>query len=381
MLTEFLVGCGLVQSSHDPCLFTARDARGRVAVVVIYVDDLVISGDWMELRAEVKKSLSERFCMKDVSSGNQLLGMVCEHDQAGGVLKLHQKPLVQKLLDTYGEGDMNIYSTPAETDTYKQLENFVHDKKEIVKSDWDYRGAVATMLYLSVMTRPDIANIVRYLSRFLNCYHSLHVKFAKRVMGYLRGTMDVGIVFRRNGDCTLKAFSDSSYGDDYFTGRSTNAHIVLLDNGPVCWRSSMMNFVVMSSTHSEFGAMSDAVTAVGHVANLRKSILGGHESPVEIRNKDVDAIDEVSSACEADGPDGPVPLLIDNMAAIHIGSNDRGSKRAKHINARFMNVREAVLNGLVKLVWVSTTEQVADILTKCLGAPTFLKLRRMFMSA
>jgi hypothetical protein len=317
----------------------------------------------------VRDGLFNRFSMSDQGESSQLLGMIIGYDVTTGILKLHQEMYVESLLEKYGEGDLTQYSTPAETNTYKQVEDFVKSKKEPVKTTYPYRQVVGTLLYLTCMTRPDIANIVRYLARFMNNFHALHVKFVKRVLGYLRGTKDVGIVYRRQMvPNVLTAYSDSSYADDYFTGRSTNGIVLMFNGGPVMWRSTLMKFVSSSSTFSEYGAMSDAVVAVEHAQGILSDILGLVNSGVVVYSQNEEAIGDIRSACESCES---TELFVDNLAAIHIGTHDRGSKRAKCINVRFMNVRESVLREVIKLTWIPTEAQLADILTKCLEENLF----------
>ena len=148
------------------------------------------------------------------------------------------------------------------------------------------------------MTRPDIANIVRWLSRFVTCYHELHVKFVRRLLGYLRGTKGLGIVYHRgSGDCEISCYSDSSYGDDYFTGRSTVAFVTMMSGGPIGWKSMLTKFVCDSSTKSEYAAMSEAVVSIEHLRHIKDDILGCSSNAVNIHSKGMEAVGDVKNAC------------------------------------------------------------------------------------
>ena len=203
------------------------------------------------------------------------------------------------------------------------------------------------------------------------------MKFVKRVLGYLKGTSNICIVYQAGGSNELIAYSDSSYADDYFTGRSTLANVLLMNGGPIFWKSTLGKFVMMSSTHSEYAAMSEAVISVEQAVNIRRDILGDSLSQVQLMNKDNEAVRSIRLACvTADS----IELRVDNMAAIHIATHDTSSKRSKCINVRFMNVRDKVIEKLVVPRWVPTGEQVADLLTKCLGKMLFLKFRKSILS-
>jgi len=315
--------------------------------------------------------------MKDLGKIHQCIGLIVEHDTVKGEMKIHQQPYTDKIVEQFTEeGDINVYTTPAETNSYQQVEEVARSQKEPERVTYPYREAIGSLLYLAVMTRPDISNIVRYLSRFVSNFSAIHVKLAKRVFGYLRGTSDIGIIYR-SGDDTLRSYSDASYGDDYFTGRSTVAGVVTLNGGPIMWKSVLINFVVLSSTHSEYAAISETVNAVDYASHILKDIIGTKSSEIVILNHDKNAIKTYDDACKSKEA---IDLHVDNMAAIYIATHDTSGKRSKHINVRFMNVKEKILTGLVKIKYISTHSQVADLLTKCLSRDVFQKFRSALLS-
>ena len=174
------------------------------------------------------------------------------------------------------------------------------------------------------------------------------------------------------------AYSDASFSDDYATGRSTNGVIIKINGGPVIWKSVCMQFVVTSSTHAEYAAMSEAVFSIGYARGILCDLVNATKlENIQVLNTDDKALDNVQNACKSDDP--AVELRVDNLAAIHIGTHDVSSKRSRHINMRFMCVREAVLGNVIYLIWVSTEDQVADILTKCLGVSQFKRIRDMVL--
>lgn len=380
LLTNCLKKLGLGQSNYDPCLLTCRDERGRTCVLTVYVDDLLLTGDWDEMKVLVKAELMSKFRVNDVTSTQQLLGMEVVKDTVTGDIRLSQRQYILGLLQEFYCNDLAEYATPADTNTYRALQDFILSKKEPVATEFPYRECIGSLLYLSIMTRPDIANIVRWLARFVNNYHSLHIKFIKRVLGYLKGTVDVSIVYRAGGSCNLLAYSDASYADDYFTGRSTLANLLMMNGGPVYWKSTLGKFVMDSATHSEYAAMSDAVNSVEQAMKIKGDILGSTVacvSDVRLMNKSKEAIHNIELACLSAES---VELRVDNLAAVHIATHDLSSKRSRCINVRFMNVRDKVLENLVVPTWVSTADQFADILTKCLGRVVFEKFRRSILS-
>jgi hypothetical protein len=129
---------------------------------------------------------------------------------------------------------------------------------------------------------------------------------------------------------------------------------VLFNGGVVSWKSRTQTTVAKSTMESEYMAMSDAVTEVGILNQLLTEI--GVKVPL------------------------PITLYGDNQAALRVGNHESATKRSKHINVRYHNVREQVAEGLVELAYVPTKDQLADILTKNLGAVQLNNLRGGLLS-
>jgi hypothetical protein len=384
LITQVLRTIGLEPSPLDDCLFVAKNEKGQIAIVCLYVDDLVITGNWTEKMDEVKETLSTTFSMRDVTGKCLLLGMTYNYSQKERKIEIHQAPYVKKIIERFEPlfvgGLERGASTPANTTAYKEVFDAMESGND-TKIDFPYREAIGSVLYLVVMTRPDIANIVRFLSRFVTCYTSIHVKMLGRVFSYVKETPKLGLCYSAVASHTgeLIAYSDASFNDDKSTARSTNAFLIMLNGNAVAWKSTLMNFVVQSSTHSEYGAMSEATFSANHCRGILDWVMGTkQEKPVNVKCKEQNAVDSIESACkDING----VRLNVDNLAAIHIATHDLHSKRSKHINLRFMNVRDAVLRNEIVIEWVKTDNQLADLLTKCLSAGPFNKLKNAVMTA
>jgi hypothetical protein len=140
------------------------------------------------------------------------------------------------------------------------------------------------------------------------------------------------------GDDQLEVYADASYACDYTTGRSVTGWIVKQNGVAIAWKSKAQTTVAKSTMESEYMAMSDAVTEVMIYVELRKEL----GLPVDL----------------------PVKLYCDNQAAIRVATDDGETKRSKHINVRYHNIREKVASGLIAVDFVATGDQEADMLTK-----------------
>ena len=292
-------------------------------------------------------------------------------DIKNGVTKIHQKPYITKILERF---EYNKYpcSTPADANTYQQLEKHVLDNKEIIKSDYPYHELIGSLLYLSITSRPDISNIVRFLSKFVTSYHELHVKFAKRVLQYLEGTIDNGLIYMRDkGENKLIAYSDASLACDYFNARSTTGILILMNGGPIFWKSVQQTHVSGSTLESEYSALSDCTNSIKYIQSIIREILG-NEGEVILYNKDKNTINKNNDA---------VRVYCDNMAAVYVGNSKASTKKSRTVNIKFHNVKEAVAEKRIRLIYIPTSEQLADILTKNLNISLFKRNRDLIVKA
>ena len=163
LLDDFLRKTGkLNRTKADYCLYHGRSIDGKLILVAVFVDDILITGNWTERIEKLKLDLGSRFTMKDLGEVYQCLGFIVERDYNKGTLKLHQKPYIEKLLERFEYNSYRV-STPAEENTYHQVENFYLRNNIPETVDYPYHELIGGLLYLAVTSRPDIANIVRIL--------------------------------------------------------------------------------------------------------------------------------------------------------------------------------------------------------------------------
>jgi hypothetical protein len=221
------------------------------------------------------------------------------------------------------------------------------------------RHAVGNLLYVALVTRFDIANAVRELARFMEDPGPEHWGAAKRIMRYLKGTLDHDLVlgpFPR-GELRLIGFSDSDWAGDTDTRRSTTGYVFVLgDNageirsGAISANSRLQPTNALSSTEAEWMAACSAAVEVVYLRGLLGDI--GHPQV------------------------GATRVYEDNQSAIHIANSAIGqwNPRTRHMDVRYKFVKEKVRSNEIELVYVSTLDQLADILTKNLGTTQFIRL-------
>ena len=116
-----------------------------------------------------------------------------------------------------------------------------------------YKQLVGSLMYMTA-TRPDLMYVVCLLSRFMSTPTELHLQAAKRVLRYLKGTINLGVFYRKKGDGELKTYTDSDYAGDLDDRRSTSGYVFLLSEGAMSWSSKKQPVVTLSTTEAEFVA-------------------------------------------------------------------------------------------------------------------------------
>eukprot|EP00961_Rhodomonas_salina_P143258 1927796-Rhodomonas_salina.1 len=202
------------------------------------------------------------------------------------------------------------------------------------------------------MTRPDLAFAFSELSKFVQSPGPAHWKAAVRTLQYLRGTYEQGITYSDPGPARrdrIEGWVDSDYAADPDTRRSVTGYVLSMNNGPVSWCSKHQSCTTLSSAEAEFVATSICWQEVIYLCALLTSL--------------------------GFPPNGPTCIWEDNAACIQMSENPTHADRARHIDTRLYFLRDMVRDGIVKLIKVPGTENVADALTKSLPAPAFEKHR------
>ena len=216
---EFLISLGFKQVSVDPCVYVL-EREGQIVVIGLYVDDNTIVGH-KKLIAWVKKKLSSRFLMKDLGPAKSLLGIEILRDRDNGTISLKQSGFIKEILTCYGMDNCNPCATPMETGL--RLEKLTVTPNECLK--FPYREAIGKLQYVALGTRPDIAFAINYLSRFMSAWNETHWKSVLRVLRYLKGKQDFGIVYLAHTDnpLVLHGSGDANWGGILWIGNPSLA--------------------------------------------------------------------------------------------------------------------------------------------------------------
>lgn len=331
---------GFRASKADASLFV-RGHGDDAVYLLVYVDDILIASKHLAAVAAVKAELGSIFTVRDLGEAKFFLGMEITRNPVDGTIKLSQARATRDLLSKFGMDEAKIKGTPMSTATRLTRGG----SKEVDKTQVPYMELVGSLLYLASCTRPDIAQAVGALSRYMAHPTEHHWSTAKGVLRYLASTPDVGIVFKRGG-CTLVGYCDADYAGDIDTRRTTTGYVFLMGDGAVSWCSKLQPTVALSTAEAEYMA---AASAVKEALWLRKLLCDFTLSSKQ-----------------------PVPILCDNQAALKLLVNPIVSSRSKHIDVLHHFARERVARGEVSFTYCPTDRMIADSLTKAVPEHKFL---------
>ncbi|KAG2758562.1 hypothetical protein Pcac1_g29314 [Phytophthora cactorum] len=274
-----------------------------------------------------------------------------EQDVATGKVSVRQTKFANDILEKFNMEKSNPVKTPQ--DPGLKLTKAMCEggcKHDETMANVPYRNAVGCLMYLMVGTRPDLAAAVGVLSQFAADPCPTHWQALKRVFRYIQGTKTHGIEFQGSCEDGLQGYSDADWAGDIESRRSTSGYAFMMNGGCISWRSKKQRTVALSSTEAEYMALSEA-TQEAVWLKVFLCELG------EMAN------------------DEAVKIYEDNQGSIALAKNPEFHKRTKHIDIRYHFVREKVEDGQVVLQYVSTTDMLADIMTKPIPATQFGVLR------
>lgn len=342
-LSKCLENLGFTKCPYEHAVYTKREGN-ETLIVGVYVDDLLITGASVSNINRFKKQMGEEFDMSDLGRLSYYLGI--EVDQGDECIELRQTAYARKLLEKAGMRDCNSVKYPMEPKL--QL-----DKDENGKpvNPTQFKSMVGGLRYL-VHTRPDIAYAVGIVSRYMERPTELHQNAVKRILRYVKGTMEYGLVYSRGaGNYLLSGFSDSDLAGNIDDRKSTGGMVFYLDESLITWVSQKQRCVALSSCEAEFMAATAAACQGVWLRNLLGQITNMQQ--------------------------GPVIIYIDNKSAIDLAKNPFFHGRSKHIDIRYHFIRECVERGEIIVKHVRTDEQRADVLTKAMSTIKFERMRAL----
>ncbi|KFK26181.1 hypothetical protein AALP_AA8G213400 [Arabis alpina] len=286
----------------------------------------------------IRVLLGREFEMKDLGAAKKILGKEIRRDMSYKRLWLSQKSYIQKVLEKFDMADSKPVSTPlvshfrVSADQFPKSDDEIRDMAQV-----PYASAVRCLMYAMVCTRPDLAQAVSEVSKYMSNPGRDHWNDVKWILRYLKGTAEYGLRFGDLKCVAVLGYVDSDYAGDLDNRRYTTGYVFTLAEGPVSWRSVLQDVVAMSTMEAEYMAMGEAAKEALWVQGL---------------------------VAELSVERGGVLLHGDSQSAMYLAKNQVYRARTKHIQVTYHKIRELVASGDILLEKVHTSENTADMLTK-----------------
>ncbi|KAL5811668.1 hypothetical protein ACOSQ3_026618 [Xanthoceras sorbifolium] len=333
---SFMSSSGFTRCQADHCCYIKRFDNSFI-ILLLYVDDMLVAGSDMQEIMNLKRELSKQFAMKDLGAAKQILGMRIKRDTKSGTLLLSQAEYIKKVLSRFNMQDAKPVSTPLGVHfrlSKEQSSKTEEERTHMAKVP--YASAIGSLMYAMVCTRPDIAQAVGAVSRYMNNPGKIHWEAVKWILRYLRGTTNKTLCFK-GGDTTLTGYVDADLAGNVDIRKSTTGYVYTLGGTAVSWVSQLQKIVALSTTEAEYVAVTEASKEMVWLQSFLE----------ELGKKQEDNV-----------------LYCDSQSAIHLAKNPSFHSRTKHIQLRYHFIRSLLEDGILKLEKISGAQNPADMLTK-----------------
>jgi hypothetical protein len=337
-LTERLMEMGFKPSIADPSLWVGH-SYGEKTFITIVVDDMLLASKSMDVVDKVIKDIGDVF-ESSTTDPQWYIGMKLNW-QADGSVIVTQKSHIEKMLAKHGLENVPYRTLPA-----VDASIFTKEGTPLDTTKFHYSSLVGALLYISTVSRPDIACVVNRLAKFMSCPTEELWKVALNLCGYLKYTIDYGVHLGKGESCVM--YCDADFASDIDKRRSHTGWVFMLYGTAVCWQSKCQPTVAVSTTEAEYQSVSMATREALWLQQLLP------EFGIDVSQ---------------------LTIFCDSMGALKSLKNPQITQRTKHIDVMHHFVRERVADGLVRLEFVPGEYNVADIFTKPLPGPKFRRLR------
>ena len=356
LIHAWLIEDGWTPTVSDPSFYWKRSRTGRLMLIYRFVDDMQGQHNKTDLAEfeECATRLRERFNIKQMETATWMLGMRINRDRAARTITLDQQLYIETALKRFGLHDCAPRSTPEAVGARNQTgESPPADRQRFME-------ITGTLMYASISSRPDIAHAVHYLASNMIAPTARHMVAAEHVLRYLAGTASMGLVFgsRSSGavadscnpttvECC--AYADADWAGDHSDRKSISGWVAKVNGDPISWSSKKQKVVSLSTCEAELYAEAAAIQEVIWIRGILAELGLGSSTPSTVYG--------------------------DNQSAIAVSKNGVKSQRTKHVDVKYHFVTDTIETKQVKLQWIPTVEQQADIFTKALDMQSFQKLR------
>jgi hypothetical protein len=362
---DWAISRGYTASELDPCVYI-KTVGGHRIYMTIWVDDVLtffpacIAETWEADKAD----MAARYNIKDLGDVQWILNMKLVRDRAARTITLSQQAYIDRMVSDYRMQDCKPAKNPFE---YQDLTVPPGKQSAIPLNSYEheqYRSIVGLLLYASIITRIDISFITSSLARYVAKPMNYHLTAARRVLRYLKGQNDYQLLFgpsnkihsnNRIDPFDVTIYTDSDWAQERDDRKSNGGWILMVNGRPIVWQCKKQKTTALSSSEAELYSLVEGVREALYIKQWLEFYM----------NRD---------------PSLSVTIKCDNSGANEMADHKTDHGRTKHIDLRYFFVREHVAKQSIKMIYVPTNENLADLLTKPVNQQTFIKFRDQLLT-
>ncbi len=367
-LNQGLLSQGFTQSKNDPCLYLRADC-----IMVVYTDDCLIVAKDNSTIDELIMNLSETFHLEDQGTVHDYLGIRIQTDSSNKSISMTQTGLIESIISDVGlSSDSNTKTTPSNSILYPDTNGIPRQES------WNYRSVIGKLNFLAQNTRPDISFAVHQCTRFCQAPTALHEMAVKRIIRYLLFTKDKGLILHPSKSFNLDMYVDADFAGMWHQQHSALRNNVLSRTGyiitfcgcPIHWVSKLQTEIALSTTESEYIALSMATRELLPLRRLLQEI--HYSSLINLPSNNIFNVTKTPILTATQ-------IFKDNEACIVLAHNKSSKVCTKHIALKWHHFKDQIRQGFIKVIKINTNFNWADIMTKPLGHQKHEALRKMIM--
>jgi hypothetical protein len=280
-LHEILLELGWEQSKADDCVYYKNGV-----IFCVYVDDGILFSLYQERIDDCIKELQSRFNISIEGDVSDYVGVNIEKKE-DGTIHMTQPQLIKSIIK-----EMNFLDStkPSSTPAYSSVTLSAGTNKPPHKADWLYRRVIGKLNFLEKCCRPEIACAVHQAARFAADPRSIHTDAVKKIVRYLKGTEDKGIIYQPN-DHSFDVYADADFcglwdhsiaEEDPVTSKSRTGYIVMYAGCHIIWASQLQPEIAQSVTESEYIALSQCLRQTIPLMRLVEELQEKLEIPMDV---------------------------------------------------------------------------------------------------
>jgi transposase InsO family protein len=353
---------GFVQSKVDECVFY----KGQT-MYILYTDDSILAGpDEKEIDQIIKDMKKAKLDITIEGDLQDFLGVNIDRKEDGSI-HLTQPHLIDQILKDLRLDGETVTGKTVPASSSKILSR--HSSSEPFDNSFNYKSVIGKLNYLEKGSRSDIAYITHQCARFTQDPKMEHGQALRWLGRYLRSTRDKGTILRPCDDKDMEIYVDADFAGnwdanetwDRDTARSRHGYIISYAGCPIIWKSQLQTEIALSSTESEYTGLSYALRDGIPMMELLKEMK------------------RMKFPIRSTTPQVHCKVFEDNSGALEIATTHKFRPRTKHLNVKLHHFRDYVTRKEVSIHPISTTQQLADYLTKPVNILILNKLRRTVM--